>query len=74
MKRIFMFDVDGTLTPARRRMTSEFLKFFLEFCRKNKAYLVSGSDYNKLLEQVPAEVLKLECSLAPVINTGKAHL
>tara|TARA_R110002072_G_scaffold295443_1_gene466426 strand:+ start:3545 stop:4276 length:732 start_codon:yes stop_codon:yes gene_type:complete len=59
MKRIFMFDVDGTLTPARRRMTSEFLKFFLEFCRENKVYLVSGSDYDKLLEQVPAEVLKL---------------
>ena len=26
MDRIFMFDVDGTLTPSRRKMTKEFKK------------------------------------------------
>ena len=28
MDRIFIFDVDGTLTPSRLPMTEEFQKFF----------------------------------------------
>ena len=58
MKRIFMFDVDGTLTPARQPMMEEFSKFFLEFCKKNKVYLVTGSDHNKILEQVTISALQ----------------
>tara|TARA_R110002074_G_scaffold1496_1_gene8884 strand:- start:350 stop:1081 length:732 start_codon:yes stop_codon:yes gene_type:complete len=59
MRRIFMFDIDGTLTPARQKMTEKFTKFFLEFCKKNMVYLVTGSDHDKVLEQVPADVLNL---------------
>ena len=53
MQRIFMFDIDGTLTPARQQMTEEFTKFFLGFCKDNVVYLVTGSDHSKVLEQVP---------------------
>ena len=28
MDKIYMFDVDGTLTPARQRMTEDFARFF----------------------------------------------
>ena len=59
MQRIFMFDIDGTLTPARQRMTEEFTKFFSAFCKDKMVYLVTGSDHNKVLEQVPDEVLGL---------------
>tara|TARA_Y100000004_G_scaffold164313_1_gene194353 strand:+ start:287 stop:1015 length:729 start_codon:yes stop_codon:yes gene_type:complete len=52
MNKIFIFDVDGTLTPSRLKMTEEFKKFFSEWSKKNKFYLVTGSDLPKLQEQM----------------------
>jgi len=53
MDKIYIFDVDGTLTPSRLRMTKEFAKFFDNWSSKNKYYLVTGSDLDKTKEQVP---------------------
>ncbi len=52
MNRVFIFDVDGTLTPSRQPMTEEFQKFFSEWVKTNKFYLVTGSDIEKLQEQM----------------------
>ena len=52
MDKIYIFDVDGTLTPSRQPMTKEFQKFFSEWVKKNKFYLVTGSDLPKLQEQM----------------------
>ena len=52
----FIFDVDGTLTPSRQRITSEFLPVFVDFISKNDVYLVTGSDRTKTLEQVTPEI------------------
>jgi len=52
MKQIFIFDVDGTLTPSRQKMTKEFKEFFEQWALKNKFYLVTGSDLPKLQEQM----------------------
>ena len=53
MRRIYIFDVDGTLTPSRQQMTKEFAKFFDKWSNKNKYYLVTGSDLDKTKEQLP---------------------
>jgi len=53
MNRIFIFDVDGTLTPSRLMMTEEFAKFFDKWSNENKYYLVTGSDLDKTKEQLP---------------------
>ena len=47
MDKIFIFDVDGTLTPSRLRMTEKFAKFFDKWSSENKYYLVTGSDLDK---------------------------
>lgn len=52
----FAFDVDGTLTPSRQRIDSSFVDWFLSFCSHNNVYLVSGSDYEKTLEQLGKEI------------------
>ena len=52
MNKVFIFDVDGTLTPSRQPMTKEFQKFFDKWSEKNKFYLVTGSDIEKLQEQM----------------------
>ena len=59
MKKIYIFDMDGTLTPSRRKMTSDFENFFSEWANKNTFFLVSGSDLEKIREQVPEYILNL---------------
>lgn len=48
----FVFDVDGTLTPSRGKINSDFEKFMLDFTVNNFVYLVTGSDYPKTVEQI----------------------
>ena len=52
MDKIFIFDVDGTLTPSRLPMTNKFENFFKKWTKKNTFYLVTGSDLPKLQEQM----------------------
>ena len=52
MNKIFIFDVDGTLTPSRQKMTKEFKDFFSIWSALNTFYLVTGSDLPKLQEQM----------------------
>tara|TARA_A100001037_G_scaffold122451_1_gene111400 strand:+ start:160 stop:864 length:705 start_codon:yes stop_codon:yes gene_type:complete len=54
--RKYIFDVDGTLTPSRKKIESEFAEFFLEFIKNNHVSLVTGSDREKTLEQVTPEI------------------
>lgn len=65
MKRTnkFVFDVDGTLTESRCFRDDSFGEFFLDFCRKNDVYIVTGSDRAKTLEQLGPEIY-YECKLA----------
>tara|TARA_B100000965_G_scaffold402090_1_gene427301 strand:+ start:392 stop:1135 length:744 start_codon:yes stop_codon:yes gene_type:complete len=55
MNKIYIFDVDGTLTPSRQSMTEEFKSFFNEWSKKNFFFLVSGSDLDKIKEQISPE-------------------
>jgi phosphomannomutase len=52
----FCFDVDGTLTPSRGLIDPTFKLFFMDWLENlstnDQAYLVSGSDYPKTVEQV----------------------
>ena len=58
--KIFIFDVDGTLTPSRQPMTKQFQKFFSEWVKKNNFYLVTGSDLPKLQEQMDGYDIEAE--------------
>jgi len=58
MDKIYIFDVDGTLTPSRRQMDFEFEEFFYNWSKDNKYYLVSGSDLKKIKEQLGHLYLK----------------
>ena len=57
MNNIYIFDVDGTLTPSRQPMTDEFREYFTQWTKKNFFFLVSGSDIDKLREQLSEEIL-----------------
>lgn len=52
----FIFDVDGTLTPSRQKINNGFGEWFLDFASKNRVWLVTGSDYEKTLEQLGEDI------------------
>lgn len=53
----FLFDVDGTLTPSRGRIDTDFEQWFLKFVAKYPVSLVTGSDREKTLEQLGEEIV-----------------
>jgi len=52
----YLFDVDGTITPSRKKIKHEFWAPFLMFCRQHDVYLVTGSDRVKTVEQVGLDI------------------
>jgi phosphomannomutase len=53
---IYIFDVDGTLTPSRGLINPVFKTFFQAFVKKNRVWLISGSDRDKTIEQVGFDI------------------
>lgn len=56
-KEVYIFDVDGTLTPARQPMNPEFVPVFEKFANNNVVFLASGSDFEKIKEQMPLKLM-----------------
>ena len=59
---IFIFDVDGTLTPSRSLIDPHFYKWFSRWTayqqqRQNQVWLISGSDYPKTVEQMGQDLV-----------------
>lgn len=54
---IYIFDMDGTLTPAREQMTPDFAFRFLPWLKARYAYLAAGSNYEKVTEQLPPDAV-----------------
>ena len=52
----YVFDVDGTLTPSRLKIDTEFGKFFRNWIKNKNVYLLTGSDHDKTIEQVGVDV------------------
>lgn len=52
----FAFDVDGTLTPSRQPIDPEFALWFLDWIKKHTVFIVTGSDYEKTIEQLGLEI------------------
>jgi len=55
---LYIYDMDGTLTPARKPMTGSFAQAFLPWLKSHVAFIATGSDYKKVCEQLPAEIIK----------------
>lgn len=56
MDRLFLFDIDGTITPCRQNIDSKFKEFFKDFCLRNSVCFVTGSDKPKTLEQIGNDI------------------
>jgi len=56
-ERIFLFDVDGTLTDPRKVVTPLMANFLKELRQKVRIGIVGGSDLSKQAEQLGANVI-----------------
>ncbi|WP_165913991.1 hypothetical protein [Sinorhizobium americanum] len=54
---ILLFDMDGVLTAPRQPMTAEMADLIVAATALRYCYIVTGSDYAKVAEQVPKSVL-----------------
>ena len=54
---IYIFDVDGTLTPSRDIIDSDFESYFVTWAIPRNVHLITGSDYAKTVEQVGTDVI-----------------
>ena len=57
MADIYLFDVDGTLTPAKSKITSAFRDMFLEWSTNKEVYIVSGGSFVRLIDQLGVCIL-----------------
>jgi len=68
---LYIFDMDGTLTPARQRMNDDFAFKFSNFQQNNKTFIASGSDLKKISEQISFEVMNnftgIYCSMGNML-------
>ncbi|CAJ0956204.1 unnamed protein product [Ranitomeya imitator] len=53
-----LFDVDGTLTAARQKVTSDMAEFLQNLRKKVKVGVVGGSDFEKIKEQLGDDVVE----------------
>lgn len=54
---IYIFDMDGTLTLARQPMNPDFARRFFPWVKSHIAYLAAGSNYEKIVEQIPGDAV-----------------
>ena len=68
---VYVFDMDGTLTPARLPMTEDFALRFHEWQKTHTSFIATGSDYKKVCEQLPSYVINaftgVYCSMGNVL-------
>jgi len=57
MRKIYLFDVDGTLTPPKQKAVPKFRRQFFEWLKDKEVYLVSGGSFKRLCEQLSPEVM-----------------
>ncbi len=57
MDRLFLFDVDGTLTQSGQPIDGSFADFLMTFFPQEDVYLVTGSAYARLEKQLPSRLM-----------------
>lgn len=71
---VYLFDMDGTLTPPRLPMTEDFAEIFVPWLAHHKAFIATGSDFAKVMEQLPDSVINafsgIYCAMGNQLRRG----
>ncbi len=73
MQKLVLFDMDGTLTPPREHLDYSLVDTLAEICRFAEIGIVSGSDYDCIMQQcgflTKKEEIKLKLHILPCNGT-----
>ena len=71
---VYLFDMDGTLTPPRLPMTPEFAQVFLPWLSNHVAFIATGSDFKKVEEQLSPDIIDaftgIYCAMGNQLRRG----
>ena len=56
MKTIYLFDVDGTLTPAKNKIDPIFANKFYKWQKGKEVYIVSGGSFARIVDQLGRKI------------------
>ena len=68
MSDIFLFDVDGTLTPAKSKIDPIFKTQFQEWMIDKEVYIVSGGTFVRLVDQLGLETMNMVGGVFPCMG------
>lgn len=68
MSNIYLFDVDGTLTPAKSKIIPSFKKTFQEWMKKKEVYIVSGGAFIRIIDQLGLEIVEMTNGVFPCMG------
>lgn len=69
MTNVILFDLDGTLTPARESITPENAAKLLSLLKHARVGIVTGSTLNYVIEQVGKEIFEAGLEIFPCNGT-----
>ena len=73
MRKIVLFDMDGTLTPPREHLDYSLVETLSELCKYAEIGIVSGSDYDYIMQQcgflTTKDEIKLKLHILPCNGT-----
>jgi phosphomannomutase len=73
MRKIVLFDMDGTLTPPREHLDYSLVETLAKLCRYAEIGIVSGSDYEYIMQQcgflTTKDEIKLKLHILPCNGT-----
>jgi phosphomannomutase len=58
MSKIYLFDVDGTLTPAKEKIEPTFQKQLSRWINGKEVYIVSGGSFDRIVGQLGIEIVE----------------
>ena len=58
MSNIYLFDVDGTLTPAKSKIDADFYRLFKKWSKDKEVYIVSGGSFVRLIDQLGLDIME----------------
>ena len=67
VEKVFLFDMDGTLTPARKKIEPPVVKALQKLTKIGKVGVVTGSDYDYVQEQMGFALKSLDRSRVEIL-------
>mgnify|MGYP003660361700 FL=1 len=58
MSNIYLFDVDGTLTPPKSKIDTKFYRVFKKWSKGKEIYIVSGGSFVRIIDQLGLGIME----------------